>query len=81
MFHITMQRFVPFSFWIHMDVLDGEMFSFFQKSKFGNINTMCCIKLFAETFGVMAKLQSKYNMIISKSKTLLELKTLTSCRL
>jgi hypothetical protein len=35
---------------------------------------MCCIKLFVETFGVMAKVQSKYNLIISKSKTLFKLK-------
>jgi hypothetical protein len=35
---------------------------------------MCCIELFVKTFGVMAKVQSKYNVIISKSKTNLELK-------
>jgi hypothetical protein len=35
---------------------------------------MCCIKLFTMTFGVMAKVQSKYNVIISKLKTFLELK-------
>ncbi len=60
--------------WIHMDFLNGGNFSFFQKSKFGGTNTICCIKLFVETFGAMAKVQSKYNVIILKFKTLLELK-------
>jgi hypothetical protein len=40
-----------------MDLLNGGKVSFFQKSKFGGINTICCIKLFVETFGVMAKVQ------------------------
>jgi hypothetical protein len=58
-----------------MDVLNGENFSFFKKSKFVGTNTMyCIIKLFVETFGVMAKVQSKYNVIISKSKSFLDLK-------
>jgi hypothetical protein len=41
--------------WIH--VLDGGIFHFFKKSMFGGTNTMCCIKLFVETFNVMAKVQ------------------------
>jgi hypothetical protein len=57
-----------------MDVFNGERFSFFKKSKFGGTNTMCYIKLFVKTLGAMAKVQPKYNVIISKSKTLLELK-------
>jgi hypothetical protein len=36
-----------------MDVLDGGSFHFFKKSKFGGINTICCIKLFVETFGAI----------------------------
>jgi hypothetical protein len=51
-----------------------NVFHFKKKSKFGSTYTMCCIKLFAKIFGVMSKIQSKYNVIISKSKTLLELK-------
>jgi hypothetical protein len=50
------------------------MFHFVKKLLFGGINTMCWIKLFARTFGDMAKRLSRYNVIISKSKTLLELK-------
>jgi len=34
-----------------------EFFIFFKKSKSGGTNTMCCIKLFVKTFGVMAKVQ------------------------
>jgi len=49
-------------------------FFIFSKSKIGGTNTICCIKLFADTFGAMAKVQSKYNVIILKLKTLLELK-------
>ncbi len=55
--------------WIHMDVLHGECFLFFQKIKVWWCNTMCCIKLFVGTFDVMAKVQSKYNVIISKFKS------------
>jgi hypothetical protein len=51
-----------------------EFFHFFKKSKFCDTNAMCCIKLFTRTFGVMAKVQSKYNVIIFKSKTFIELK-------
>jgi hypothetical protein len=56
-----------------MDLLNGGNFLVFQKSKFGGTNTICCIKLFVETFGVMAKVQSKYNVIILKFKTHLKL--------
>jgi hypothetical protein len=45
-----------------------------KKPKFGGTNTMSCIKLFVRTFGSMAKVQSKYTMMISKSKSLIELK-------
>jgi hypothetical protein len=41
--------------WIH--VLNAQIFNFFKKSMFGGINIMCCIKLFVETFNVMAKVQ------------------------
>jgi len=34
---------------------------------------VCCVTLFVGTFIVMDKIQWKYNMIISKSKTLLVL--------
>jgi hypothetical protein len=57
-----------------MDLLDSGNFSFFQKSKFGGTNTICCIKLLVETFGVMVKVQSKYRVMILKFKTNLELK-------
>jgi hypothetical protein len=51
-----------------------EILHLFKKPKFGDINTMSCIKLFVGTFGAMAKIQSKYNVMISKSKSLLKLK-------
>jgi len=41
--------------WIH--VLNAQIFNFFKKSMFGGTNIMCCIKLFVETFNVMAKVQ------------------------
>jgi len=50
-----------------------EIFHLLKKSKFGGTNTMN-IKLFVKTFGVMAKVQSKYNVVISKFKSFLELK-------
>ncbi len=52
-----------------MDVLDCEFFHFLKNSKFGDTNTMCCIKIFVKTLDVMAKIQSKYNVIISNFKT------------
>ncbi len=50
--------------------INGGIFHFFKKLEFGGTNTMCCIKLFVDTFSAMAKVQ----WIMSKSKTLLELK-------
>jgi len=50
-----------------------EFFHFFKTSKFDGINTMCCVNMFIGTFIVMARIQSNYNVIISKSKILLEL--------
>jgi hypothetical protein len=51
-----------------------KFFHLFKKSKFGGANTVFCIKLFVGTFGAMAKIQSKYNVMISKSESFLELK-------
>jgi hypothetical protein len=51
-----------------------QIFHLLKKSKFGGTNTMSCIKLFVKTFGAMAKVQSKYYVMISKSKLFLKLK-------
>jgi hypothetical protein len=50
-----------------------EFFHFLKTSKFDDIKTMCFVKLFIKTFVIMIKVQPKYNVIISKSKTLVEL--------
>ncbi len=51
-----------------------NFFHFLKNSKFGDTNTMCCIKIFVKTLDVMAKIQSKYNVIISDFKTFTKFK-------
>jgi hypothetical protein len=50
-----------------------EICHFLKTSKFDGIKTMRFVKLFIRTFVIMIKVQPKYNVIIFKSKTLLEL--------
>ncbi len=52
-----------------MDVLNCGNFSFSKNQSLVVLHLHVCITLFAKTFDAMAKVQSKYNMIIFKSKT------------
>jgi len=54
-----------------MDVLNGGNVFLFKKSKFGDTNTMFCIKFFVERFGVVAKIQCDDIQITSRIKRLI----------